>query len=340
MSIEVVRFKEMRQYNQKVVGESNYQDALEQIAADYENVFIDTVELLLEDKNKYDSNAVAVTVDGETVGYLSRDDAVKYRQRLAELNYTDIIGVCVGKLIGGGEDKSYGIVLDLDLDNFEVKDSYIPSSKIINTQPAKPPQPAKNKNSGCLGCLTMPFRVIADIGNSMIDPKTRRSTFILIGVLLLVCLAACMFSLTSSSPNPVAPAPASSTSVQNTVISPTAVLNSTRCVPASAQQIDNIRTGVKGIQQSNDVKSVFAVRSKDYEKVWFVAAEITGPSIQPKQAIGLWAISGDLEAPKITLSVDGFALQFSDWGDGTKTDAQLSQFDDGAQEAIECAKQQ
>ena len=47
-----------------------------------------------------------------------------------------------------------------------------------------------------------------------------------------------------------------------------------------------------------------------------------------------------MNCKQLYYSVDGFALQFSDWGDGTKTDAQLYQFDDGAQEAIECAKQQ
>jgi hypothetical protein len=51
----------------------------------------------------------------------------------------------------------------------------------------------------------------------------------------------------------------------------------------------------------------------------------------------LWAISGEFEQPGLTYSVNPFALEFSDWGDGTKTDAQLSQFDDGAQEAIACA---
>lgn len=138
-------------------------------------------------------------------------------------------------------------------------------------------------------------------------------------------------SSTSVSPTPVA------TSIPTLPSLPTNTALPLRCVPASSAQIENIRVGVKGIEQNNDIKSVYAVRSNDYERVWFVAAEITGTGIQPKQVIGLWAISGELEQPGLTYSVNSFALQFSDWGDGTKTDAQLSEFDDGAQEAIFCS---
>lgn len=118
------------------------------------------------------------------------------------------------------------------------------------------------------------------------------------------------------------------------IIVPTTV---SRCVPASAIQMDYVRTGIKDIQQSNDVLQGFAVRSNDFQQVWFIAAEITGPGIEPKQAIGLWAITGEPEEPGIILSVNGFAIEFSPYPDGATTDAQTSQFDDGAQEALKCA---
>lgn len=101
--------------------------------------------------------------------------------------------------------------------------------------------------------------------------------------------------------------------------------------------MEYIRAGIQGVQQSNDILPGFAVRSNDYERVWFVAAEITGPGIEPKQAIGLWAINGELDEPGIILSVNGFALEFTEYPDGSTTDAQTSQFDDGAQEALACA---
>jgi hypothetical protein len=37
------------------------------------------------------------------------------------------------------------------------------------------------------------------------------------------------------------------------------------------------------------------------------------------------------------MSVNSMALEFSDWADGPKSDANLSEFDDGAHEALNCA---
>lgn len=103
--------------------------------------------------------------------------------------------------------------------------------------------------------------------------------------------------------------------------------------------MEYLRNGIKQIQESNDVLQGFAVRSEDYERVWFVAAEITGPGIDPKEVVGLWAMSGELEFPTTVFSIDGAALEFSYWSDGTQAAPQLSMFDDGAQEVLSCAKQ-
>jgi hypothetical protein len=113
---------------------------------------------------------------------------------------------------------------------------------------------------------------------------------------------------------------------------------SPRCLAASELQMEYIRNGIKQIQESNDALNGYAVRSNDYQRVWFVSAEITGPGIEAKQAIGLWAMSGDLEFPTTVFSVDGFAKEFSYWSDGTKAEPQLSISDDGAQDALSCAK--
>lgn len=66
----------------KIVGESHYQEALEEIvggrtdeSADFE---VD-LSLVPESDNEYDPNAVGVEIDGELVGYLSRASAKKYR---------------------------------------------------------------------------------------------------------------------------------------------------------------------------------------------------------------------------------------------------------------------
>lgn len=105
----------------QVVGESSYQDALEEICGgrteDGADEFVDAF-LILEDTNPNDHNAVRVDIGGGTVGYLTRDFAVQYRQRLAEAGYPRLIGRCRAHIRGGwdrgGHDRGhFGVWLDL-----------------------------------------------------------------------------------------------------------------------------------------------------------------------------------------------------------------------------------
>lgn len=156
MSPQVITFKPQRQYKQQIVGESHYQHALEQLAKDYPRRYIDNVELYLEDDNKYDSNAVAVAVEGETIGYLPKDDALKYRQSIERLGYSNAIGTCAGKLTGGGANRNYGFILDLDLDALEVQGHYTMRDLTAKTQNHASTSTAVRKpNKLLLGCLAV-----------------------------------------------------------------------------------------------------------------------------------------------------------------------------------------
>jgi hypothetical protein len=179
------------------------------------------------------------------------------------------------------------------------------------------------------------------------QPTTKKTSpiLIIIGVIAGICVLCVLgvFALsamglltgsTTSIPVIATDTPSSAVASEPTNIQE--VINS-RCVPASAQQMESIRAGIKDIEESNDVLPGFAVRSNDLEQVWFVAAEITGSGI-PANTVGIWAIGGELETPGLVLSVDGFAKAFSPYPDASTTDAQITQFDDGAQEALSCAK--
>jgi hypothetical protein len=70
-----------------IVGESHYQDALEQICGPRTDEGEDRrveAQLVLEDQNPHDSMAVRVDINGITVGYLSRDHARTYRRGLSK----------------------------------------------------------------------------------------------------------------------------------------------------------------------------------------------------------------------------------------------------------------
>jgi hypothetical protein len=105
----------------EVVGESNYQRALAKLAGEHGLTSADKqfrATLLLEDSNNHDSSAVAVQLEGATVGYLSRADARSYRRRLGQKGLSGVDATCDALIVGGGTRKRgekllYGVKLDI-----------------------------------------------------------------------------------------------------------------------------------------------------------------------------------------------------------------------------------
>lgn len=120
-------------------------------------------------------------------------------------------------------------------------------------------------------------------------------------------------------------------------LTPTTI-KSMRCIPASSAQFESINEGIRQTDQNNSIKSAWAVLSKDFSKVYMVAARIYGPGLNDS-IVGVWAISGELNQPGMILAVDGTAQSFSPYPDSSKTKAQITQSDDGVAEARVCALQ-
>jgi hypothetical protein len=104
-----------------VVGVSRRQDVLAAIVKQHSGggrtVTIDAV-LVLEDSNPHDPNAVRVEIENELVGYLSRDNARRYRADLAAAGTHDAKVRCRSRIVGGfetasGERAHFGVRLDL-----------------------------------------------------------------------------------------------------------------------------------------------------------------------------------------------------------------------------------
>lgn len=98
-----------------IVGESHNQSALRKIAKSGEHgglgLQVQAV-LVPEHSNPYDENAVRVEIHRKTVGYLSRDEAAKFRKRLAAANMPLRTYRCHAAILGGGR-KNYGVWIDL-----------------------------------------------------------------------------------------------------------------------------------------------------------------------------------------------------------------------------------
>jgi hypothetical protein len=108
-------------YEFNIVGESHYQAVLESICGgrSEESARKETeAYLYLEKNNKYDSLAVRVDIEGNTVGYLSKPDARSYRKQLADLGHTNLVGFCSAIVVGGwyrssSDSGHFGVKLDL-----------------------------------------------------------------------------------------------------------------------------------------------------------------------------------------------------------------------------------
>jgi hypothetical protein len=99
-------------HNFNIVGESHYQGRLRNICTSGRSF---TAMLMLEPTNAVDPNAIRVVQEGaDTIGYLSKEDAVYYAPVFELLAQHKRVGTCRAKLTGGTvEKRSFGVLLDL-----------------------------------------------------------------------------------------------------------------------------------------------------------------------------------------------------------------------------------
>lgn len=156
-----------------------------------------------------------------------------------------------------------------------------------------------------------------------------RRALILVG--LLVALVGCGGS-TARDDTPTAP-------TQPTAAAPTAPVQASqatsRCVPAPEPLVAAISDGLD-IAGGGSIEHVQAVKSDDFEQAWFIAGDLQGASLNQAGPIAVW-VTNEIDGTGMIYSVNSFATEFSQWGDGGTTDAEFSMTDDGANEAEDCA---
>jgi hypothetical protein len=85
-----------------------------------------------------------------------------------------------------------------------------------------------------------------------------------------------------------------------------------------------------------------AVRSDDFERVWYVSAVILGPAIGA-ETVGTWAVNVKPDAKYaggLIIAADSVAREFSDWGEAAAEGSPVAEVrgleNDGAQESRDC----
>ena len=102
----------------EIVGESHYQGAIERVAGPHTRAGVRKgclAELYLEPNNPHDPNAVRIEIDGQTVGYLSRNMALAMRRGITKAGVTDKRFGVDAVIVGGHIGQSFGVWLDLDV---------------------------------------------------------------------------------------------------------------------------------------------------------------------------------------------------------------------------------
>lgn len=86
--------------------------------------------------------------------------------------------------------------------------------------------------------------------------------------------------------------------------SPTAppAADTSRCLGVGAALVDAIETGLT--LDGGSLGRAAAVRSNDFDKVWFVAAQITGPGVND---VGVWATNSLEAGGGLIFAADGLA---------------------------------
>lgn len=162
-------------------------------------------------------------------------------------------------------------------------------------------------------------------------------TKIIIVVAALVFAGVVLSGGEDESPAPATDAPPAAAAAETEAAEPPATEPESRCVPVSQPKLDAIASGLT-VTGGGALRDAWAVRSSDFEKVWFVSAEIDGSGIEGDGDVGTWATNEISSEAGLIYSVGGIANEFSDWGDGGATDAGFSLSDDGAGESAECAR--
>lgn len=106
------------QYPFEIVGEASYQNNIKKFAVMREGRGCWTelkATINREPNNSYDKNACRVDINGLTVGYFARNDAVSWVRLLKKLNIADSSIVRVDAVIvgGGTADYSFGVRLNM-----------------------------------------------------------------------------------------------------------------------------------------------------------------------------------------------------------------------------------
>jgi hypothetical protein len=112
-----------------------------------------------------------------------------------------------------------------------------------------------------------------------------------------------------------------------------------RCLPVSKALRRAIATGLT-VTGGGKLGEAAAVRSEDFEKVYYVSAVILGPGFEGEETVGTWATNSLRPGGGLIMAADSMAREFSDWGEAAEEGSPAAEVrgleNHGAQESRDC----
>jgi hypothetical protein len=115
-----------------------------------------------------------------------------------------------------------------------------------------------------------------------------------------------------------------------------------QCLAVPTATIANIETGVRAqFRGSTHFSNYQAVRSPDHTHIYYVAAKVGSVSGADDWGVAIWALNrldhGSGETGLIWATPE-IATRYTDWGNGSQTQARFGRQDVGYRQAKECAR--
>jgi hypothetical protein len=116
-----------------------------------------------------------------------------------------------------------------------------------------------------------------------------------------------------------------------------------RCLRVPTALKEGIASGLRPrgketrFKTTGDLGKAAAVRSDDFEKVFYVSAVIEGPDV-----VGTWATNSLKVGEGLILAAEPVAMEYSDWGEAAQPGSAAAEVrglqNDGAQESQDCVE--
>jgi hypothetical protein len=117
------------------------------------------------------------------------------------------------------------------------------------------------------------------------------------------------------------------------------VTPSVACLPVPPELVSSIDHGLT-IQGGGTFRNAKAVKSIDYETVYFISGDLQGAGLEGDADIATFARNGELDGSGMIIAVDEVANEFSDWGDGRTMKSPITMSDDGASQSQDCVSKE